>query len=447
MALFWRSIHRAEVNSDFFRRLQESMETNDDIHLSPERVGTAFLLTTVAGLCTGIGAAISFFLKFEDKRIFTICLSLAGGVMLYVSFLEIFMKGQEGLIQGGVPEDMSYVYATLLFFGGIGLSILLNWISEIVFHRKGPLKRKKEKEREVRREANTMIPLPAPAVGAQTVMNAQSRTGEGEQPSPLAAQEAEGERERDPQREGSNPTGLVGPILPPAAAQTAQTPVDPSDTHVEEAERGVPSVTAEALQSPAGSAHRHDGTLSSDHGGEGEGRLNSSPVDMTFENEHTQALTKLGCFSALALAAHNMPEGFATFVAALVDVRVGIGLMIAIAIHNIPEGIAVAVPVYYGSGSRWKAFGYSMISGLAEPLGAAIGYGVMLASGGFSEIAFSVVFGLVGGLMVYIVIEKLLPTAISYDPTKGWLTSRCFFLGMIVMAFSLVLFQLFPVDA
>jgi len=81
-------------------------------------------------------------------------------------------------------------------------------------------------------------------------------------------------------------------------------------------------------------------------------------------------LMRMGLVSAAAIALHNFPEGIATFVAVLDNPRLGASIAAAVALHNIPEGIAVAVPVFYATGSRGKAFAWSFLSGLSEPLGA-----------------------------------------------------------------------------
>ena len=83
-----------------------------------------------------------------------------------------------------------------------------------------------------------------------------------------------------------------------------------------------------------------------------------------------QKLMRMGVLTALAIAVHNFPEGLATFVSALQEPNVAIPIVAAIAIHHIPEGLAVSVPIYQATGSRRKAFCYSFLSGLAEPLGA-----------------------------------------------------------------------------
>ena len=83
---------------------------------------------------------------------------------------------------------------------------------------------------------------------------------------------------------------------------------------------------------------------------------------------------RMGLFTALAIAIHNFPEGLATFLASLQDPTLGVAIAVAVALHNIPEGISVSVPIFYASGNRKKAFFYSLLSGLAEPLGAGIAY-------------------------------------------------------------------------
>jgi ZIP family zinc transporter len=109
------------------------------------------------------------------------------------------------------------------------------------------------------------------------------------------------------------------------------------------------------------------------------------------------------------------------------------------ALHNIPEGVVVAMPIYYATKSRWRAFAWSFVSGVAEPIGGLLGYAV-LAGNGMSPLAFAVMFGFVAGMMVYISVRELLPTALRYDPEDKAVTSCCIW-GMAVMASSLLLFK------
>lgn len=149
----------------------------------------------------------------------------------------------------------------------------------------------------------------------------------------------------------------------------------------------------------------------------------------------TGQLRRMGLFSALAIAIHNFPEGLATFAAALKEPTLGISIAVAIAIHNIPEGIAVSVPLYFATGSRRTAFGLSFASGLAEPLGALIGYFLLYRF--FNDVVFGVLFASVAGIMVYISLDELLPAAEKYG--EHHLAIGGVIGGMVVMALSLVL--------
>jgi ZIP family zinc transporter len=152
--------------------------------------------------------------------------------------------------------------------------------------------------------------------------------------------------------------------------------------------------------------------------------------------DHKKKLMRMGTFTALAIAIHNFPEGLATFTAALADPKLGVAIAVAIAIHNIPEGIAVAVPVYYATGSRKKAFKLSFLSGLAEPAGALIGYLILYRF--LNDAVFGFIFAFVAGIMVYISVDELLPAAREYG--KHHLSIYGMIGGMAVMAISLLLF-------
>ncbi len=148
------------------------------------------------------------------------------------------------------------------------------------------------------------------------------------------------------------------------------------------------------------------------------------------------ALMRMGIVTAFAVALHNFPEGFATFIATLNDPTVGVPIAIAIAIHNIPEGIAVAVPIYYATNSRKKAFALSFCSGLAEPLGALIGF--ILFYNFLTDTVFGLIFAAVAGIMVFISLDELLPAASKYG--EHHLSIYGLMAGMAVMALSLLLF-------
>ena len=147
-------------------------------------------------------------------------------------------------------------------------------------------------------------------------------------------------------------------------------------------------------------------------------------------------LYRMGLFAALEIAIHNFPEGLATFAAAVKDIKIGIPIAVAIAIHNIPEGIAISVPVYYATNSRKEAFWLSFLSGLAEPVGAVIGYFILINTQ--NSITSSAIFAAAGGIMVFISIDELLPAAEKYG--RHHYAAYGFIAGMVTMAVSLLLF-------
>ena len=147
-------------------------------------------------------------------------------------------------------------------------------------------------------------------------------------------------------------------------------------------------------------------------------------------------LMRTGLFTALAVGIHNFPEGLATFVSALHEPSVAIPIVVAIAIHNIPEGIAVSVPIYYATGSKKRAFWLSFASGLSEPVGAVIGYLILLPF--MNEMVYGILFALVAGIMVFISLDELLPSARAYG--EHHLSIYGMVAGMAVMALSLWLF-------
>lgn len=164
-------------------------------------------------------------------------------------------------------------------------------------------------------------------------------------------------------------------------------------------------------------------------------------VNQTSENENNKnkiakhKLMRTGIYIAIAITIHNFPEGLAVFISALHDQALAIPIAIAIALHNIPEGIAVSIPIYYATGSRKKAFLYSFLSGLAEPLGALVGYLILMPF--INDIVFGIVFAAVAGIMVFISLDELLPSAREYG--QHHLSIYGMVGGMVLMAISLLL--------
>jgi ZIP family zinc transporter len=268
-------------------------------HLEAHHVVFAFGLTLLAGLSTGIGSALAFFAKKTNPSFLCASLGFSGGVMIYVSMIEIFSKARSAL-EPGVGGVAGYWYVTLAFFAGMVFIALID--------------------------------------------------------------------------------------------------------------RLVPS-----FENP------HEAR---------------SLEEMGQGGEKNKALLRMGLMSALAIGIHNFPEGLATFTGALKDPAMGIGIAVAIAIHNIPEGIAVSIPLYFATGSRKKAFGYSFLSGLSEPVGALAGYTILRPF--FNDFVFGMLFASVAGIMVFISLDELLPTAEKYG--KHHIAIYGVVSGMAIMALSLLLF-------
>jgi zinc transporter, ZIP family len=296
-------------------------------------VWVAFGLTVFAGMATGIGSIIAFTARRTNYRFLSVATGFSAGVMLYVSFVEIFFKGVESLTQRYGDYWGHWINAAS-FFGGMLL------------------------------------------------------------------------------------IGLIDNLIPSAE--------NPHETHSEAEIRPLHESTAAIpdFASQAGHAPQPEGVH--DH------------------SAHHRKLMRMGMFTALAIGIHNFPEGLATFLAALEDPGLGVAIAVAIALHNIPEGISVSVPIFYATGNRRKAFLYSLLSGLAEPVGAGVGYlALRLFVGGeggaFPPQVMGVLFGGVAGIMVYISLDELLPTSRAYG--KGHDSLLGLVAGMVLMALSLLLMK------
>ncbi len=148
-------------------------------------------------------------------------------------------------------------------------------------------------------------------------------------------------------------------------------------------------------------------------------------------------LLKTGLFVALGLGIHNFPEGMASFATALSDPELGVAISIAIAIHNIPEGLAVSAPIYAATGSRSKAFWWSFLSGVAEPVGALMAALVLMPF--LNDAVLGGLLSAVAGIMVFIAIDELVPVSHSYG--EEHLSIVGIVAGMAVMSLSLWMLQ------
>ena len=266
--------------------------------MTTENIILAFLLTLIAGLSTGIGGIIAFFTKRDNVHFLTLSLGFSAGVMLFVSFVDIFPAALEGF--STQYADNAMLASCLAFFGGMALIALIDFL----------------------------IP------------------------------------------EGENPHEM-----------------------------------------------NYTEQIAKDH-----------------DTHDKKKFHRMGIMLALSIAIHNFPEGLATFAVSLNDIDMALPIVLAIALHNIPEGVAVAVPIHQATGSRWKALYYSILSGLSEPLGALMGFLILMPF--WNSIIEATVLGITAGIMVYISIDELLPTSERYG--HHHLSIIGVVAGMIFMAITLI---------
>ncbi|MBC8590248.1 zinc transporter ZupT [Wansuia hejianensis] len=158
--------------------------------------------------------------------------------------------------------------------------------------------------------------------------------------------------------------------------------------------------------------------------------------DHGHDHIHGEHLSNLGIMSAIAIGIHNLPEGLALFTTGLKDITMAIPIAAAILLHNIPLSIAISVPIYYSTKSKRKAFFYTLLVGLCQPIGAILGY--LVLSSFFDDVLFGILFSMISGIMIFVSLDELLPTSQKYEDHH--ISVYGAIAGMMVMAISLVLF-------
>lgn len=154
--------------------------------------------------------------------------------------------------------------------------------------------------------------------------------------------------------------------------------------------------------------------------------------DNTYQDGY---LYRVGMISMIAIILHNIPEGIATYLTSNHDLKLGITLTIALALHNIPEGISVAVPIYYSTGSKKKAFLYTLVSGMSEFLGAI--FAAIFLVGFSNDFFMGCLYAIIAGIMMHISIYELLPSSFKYK--RPLQTILFFLIGMVFMFVSSLL--------
>mmetsp|Transcript_25347 Transcript_25347/g.45719 ORF Transcript_25347/g.45719 Transcript_25347/m.45719 type:complete len:383 (+) Transcript_25347:185-1333(+) len=375
-------------------------------------VAVALGLVCGAGAATAIGSSVVFFpslVKLASRRVLAGSLGLSAGVMTYVSFAEIFVKSVDGFALAGIDPDLGYIYATLSFFGGVLTMLLVDIFVKLL---SGDYHQKHHED-------------------IQFTLN---------------------ENERGVEKKNDEPEVVI-----PHCVGCSDDPVGELNEWQQRAEEELEGRADTNTKTSATIVSNEIGTnYDADNSGSEGNRSNDSFKDnqdqkeehgnkVVVENgptneEHDQKkLVKMGLSTAVAIAIHNFPEGLATFVAALDDPSVGAVLAVAIGIHNIPEGLCVALPIYYATGNRWKAFMWGCLSGASEPIAALLGWAILAKT--MSETVYAILFGLVSGMMVIISLKELIPTAHRYDPEDTVVTYSIIG-GMFIIALSLVLFKI-----
>lgn len=146
---------------------------------------------------------------------------------------------------------------------------------------------------------------------------------------------------------------------------------------------------------------------------------------------------RIGIFIVMVIVIYNFFEGLVIFILVFDDVIIVILIVIVIVIYNILEGIFVFVLVYYVIGDKKKVFYYFFLFGMFEFLGVIIGY--VFFRNFLNDIIFGIVFVIVGGIMVFILLDELLLLVREYG--EYYLFIYGLIVGMGVMVISLLLFK------
>ncbi|KAL4433231.1 hypothetical protein ABPG77_003279 [Micractinium sp. CCAP 211/92] len=397
-------------------------------------VGLAFGLVFGAGAASCLGACIVFCVSLASPRLVAASLGFAAGVMLFVVFTEILMVDSYGAWQAAsFSANAAYRLSFACFFGGVLITAALDVAVHALMHRAA--RHRQQKAEEVSSVCSASEST-AGLVRSLPWSDGHAKPGAGQGDLQLG-------RIGDPIHSYEAVHSGSGP----EDVETGRTGGSGMDCHgsprsnTSGAGNACSTGTASACQAPARSCSEcmhKDAHPAMPAPGTGSAQLMAVLQGDEHTNEMLQATLRSGMFTALVVALHNLPEGLASFVGGLNNSKVGASIAAAIAIHNIPEGICVAMPIYYATGSKWKGFMWGSLTGMAEPLGGLLGFLVLDQE---EPLTFAVVFGIVAGMMVYVSVKELLPSAFRFDPSDK-IASSSVLVGMAVIAFSLLLFTL-----
>lgn len=436
--------------------MEEDSKESSEIKLG--NAGIAFLLVIAAGMCTAVGAAAVYFerlVQLASKPVLAAGLGFAAGVMLDASFMDIFVKSSEAFEAHGQESAHAYLLATVCLFLGMAVMYLLAYIAHILDpdenHHENQFADLQfgcsvSKDCGVRADSyQTQSMQCLTSQEMRSGSRADSSNAQEDRTDCNASQDAvscvpacglssmtmlsasmfashHGSQSQDIHQTGSfQPHGRVIGAVAKVPASYMKNSSDARDT----------SFVALSIE-PEKEQTRSDRPCT------GTGEVGGvAPLHQAADTK----LKQMGLKTAAAIAMHNAPEGLATFVAYIADPTVGVTLAIAIAFHNIPEGLCIALPIYYSTGSRRRGFLLALFSGVTEPIGAFIGWLIILATGqDVNQLVYGILFGVVAGMMIMISFLELLPTAHRYDPQDRFVT-KSLVCGMIAMSTSLVLLQ------
>ena len=397
----------------------------------------AFGLTLLAGVSTGIGSLFAFFTKRNNQKFLAVTLGFSAGVMIYVSMIEIFQKAQTS-ISGEVGSYAgSWITVGAFFLGIVFIAMLDKFLpkEKDVYQLSG----NRQKKQYLKKLQHSNIINKNSKYKINNILLKQKKNHKLYKLYNINKVKIINEKISYIKLNRKISNKKISNITIADKTITDKTITDKTITDKTITDK-IKKNKTKLIKQDNKKILKSKYNLKANH-------LLIKKNNINFDNQYNtltftqskkqQKLLRMGIFTALAISIHNFPEGLATFMSALQDPQIAVAVAIAIAIHNIPEGIAVAMPIYYATGNRKKAFLFSFLSGLTEPIGALIGYLIFLPI--MSDLVFGIVFASVAGIMVFISLDELLPASREYG--KPYLSMYGLIGGMLIMALSLLLFM------